>query len=51
MKKENMKSYEAPTLKVTELQTKDIIMTSGALITLDGDKLLGSGRVEWIDVQ
>lgn len=50
MKNINKIKYEAPTLKVTQLQTEDIIMTSN-LITLEGDKRLGSGRVEWIDVE
>lgn len=46
--KNNKTKYEAPSLKVTELQTKDVIMAS--LITLTGDKLLGEGRVDWIEM-
>lgn len=47
--KNNKTKYEAPSLKVTELQTKDVIMAS--LITLTGDKLLGKGRVDWIGIE
>lgn len=46
--KKNIK-YEAPKMSVTKLESDDIIMAS-TLITLDRDKLMGKGKIEWIDV-
>lgn len=45
-----MRKYEAPTLEVTKIESGDIIMAS-ALINLAGDKLMGKGKINWIDIQ
>ena len=50
MKKENMKKYEAPLAKVTCLKTEDVIMAS-ALSEIASDKLMGKGKVNWVDIQ
>lgn len=41
--------YEAPKMSVTKLKSGDIIMAS-TLITLGQGKLMGKGKIEWIDV-
>lgn len=46
--KKNIK-YEAPKMSVTKLKSDDIIMAS-TLINLDRGKLMGKGKIEWIDV-
>lgn len=45
-----VKKYEAPTLEVTKIESGDIIMASGTLINLTDDKLMGKGKIEWIDI-
>lgn len=44
------KNYEAPSFKVTEIKTEDVIMAS-QLKTL-GDKLLtgGSGKIKYVEI-
>ncbi len=44
-----MKRYEAPTLEVTKIESGDIIMAS-TLKTLDENKLIGNGKIKWIDI-
>ena len=53
MKKENMKKYEAPLAKVTCLKTEDVIMASGTgmLSSIGEGKLMGQGKVDWVDIQ
>lgn len=53
MKKENMKKYEAPLAKVTCLKTEDVIMASAieTLSSIDSGKLMGKGKVNWVDIQ
>ena len=51
MKKENNKKYEAPMAKVTCLKTQDVIMASGTLSTITEGKLMGQGKVNWVDIQ
>lgn len=51
MKKENMKKYEAPLAKVTCLKTEDVIMASGTLSEIAPAKLMGQGKVSWVDIQ
>lgn len=47
----NNKTYEAPEVNVTVIEADDIIMASGTLINLDDpSKLMGKGKVEWIDI-
>lgn len=50
MKAKNLKKYEAPSASVTKVEADDIIMAS-TLITLDKSKLMGKGKINWIDVQ
>lgn len=52
MKREMNKKYEAPSVKVTELETKDILMASdGALQSIGTDKLLGTtGKIKYVDI-
>lgn len=45
----NIKKYEAPKMSVTKIESDDIIMAS-SLINLDQTKLMGKGKIEWIDV-
>lgn len=53
MKKVNIKKYEAPLAKVTCLKTEDVIMASpiSELSVIDNAKLMGKGKVNWIDIQ
>ena len=44
-----MKKYEAPTLEITKIETGDIIMAS-TLKTLDENKLIGKGKIKWIEI-
>ncbi len=45
-----MKKYEAPTLEVTKIESGDIIMAS-TLKTIEGEgKLMGKGKINWIDI-
>ena len=47
----NNKKYEAPEVNVTVIEAGDVIMASGTLINLDDpSKLMGKGKVEWIDI-
>lgn len=46
----NNKTYEAPEMNVTVIEADDVIMASGTLISLDESKLMGKGKVEWIDI-
>lgn len=47
----NNKTYEAPEVNVTVIEAGDVIMASGTLINLDDpSKLMGKGKVEWIDI-
>lgn len=47
----NNKTYEAPEINVTVIEAGDVIMASGTLINLDDpSKLMGKGKVEWIDI-
>ena len=46
----NNKTYEAPEMNVTVIEAGDVIMASGTLINLDPSKLMGKGKVEWIDI-
>lgn len=49
--KNNKTTYEAPEMNVTVIEADDVIMASGALINLDDpSKLMGKGKVEWIDI-
>ena len=45
-----VKKYEAPALEVTKIEIGDIIMASGTLIDLTDDKLMGKGKIKWIDI-
>ena len=45
-----VKKYEAPALEVTKIEIGDIIMASGTLIDLTDDKLIGKGKIKWIDI-
>ena len=45
----SIKKYEAPKMSVTIIESDDIIMVS-SLINLDQTKLMGKGKIEWIDV-
>lgn len=40
------KKYEAPTLKITELATEDIIMTSTLIALPTGDSFLGIKEIQ-----
>ena len=47
----NNKTYGAPEVNVTVIEADDVIMASGTLINLDDpSKLMGKGKVEWIDI-
>lgn len=47
----NNKTYEAPEMNVTVIEADDVIMASGTLINLDDpSKLMGKGKVNWIDI-
>ena len=47
----NNKTYEAPEMNVTVIKAGDVIMASGTLINLDDpSKLMGEGKVNWIDI-
>ena len=47
----NNKTYEAPEVNVTVIEADDVIMASGTLINLDDpSKLMGKGKVVWIDI-
>lgn len=47
----NNKTYEAPEMNVTVIEADDVIMASGMLINLDDpSKLMGKGKVNWIDI-
>lgn len=48
----NKTTYEAPEMNVTVIEADDVIMASGTtLINLDDpSKLMGKGKVEWIDI-
>lgn len=46
----NNKTYEAPEMNVTVIEADDVIMASGTLINLETSKLMGNGKVEWIDI-
>ena len=46
----NNKTYEAPKMNVTVIEADDVIMASGTLINLETSKLMGHGKVEWIDI-
>lgn len=50
MKEMNLKKYEAPFMNVTQIKTEDVIMAS-TLKTIDSNKLMGKGKVNWIDIQ
>lgn len=51
MKEKNLKNYEAPSVSVTQIKAEDIIMASGTLINLEDSKLMGKGKINWIDIQ
>ena len=52
MNEKNLKNYEAPSVSVTQIKAEDIIMASGTLIKLeDSTKLMGKGKINWIDIQ
>ena len=46
------KIYEVPSLTVTELETKDILMTSGLLGSelLTKNEILGHGTIDYYDM-
>ncbi len=46
----NNKTYEAPEMNVTVIEADDVIMASGTLKNLETSKLMGKGKVEWIDI-
>ena len=46
--KKTKKTYESPSLTVTELDTKDIIMVSG-LIT--ANEILGHGKIDFAQIE
>lgn len=45
----NKKAYEAPKMNVTAIAAENVIMAS-TLINLDASKLMGKGKVNWIDI-
>ena len=51
MKEKNLKNYEAPSVSVTQIKAEDIIMASGTLKKLEDSKLMGKGKINWIDTQ
>lgn len=51
MKEKNLKNYEAPSVSVTQIKAEDIIMASGTLIKLEDSKLMGKGKINWIDIE
>ena len=52
MKFENIKkTYESPYLTVTELDTKDIIMTSGFGSLITAEEILGQGTIRFEQIE
>ena len=50
MKEKNLKKYEAPLVSVTQIETEDVIMASTLINITDETKLMGKGKIKWIDI-